>query len=183
MIKTERTAQTRKDPSFPTKMFEPHFEENNVRTVLDYGCGKGRDVEALVKWGYNAVGYDPNFRPEKPEGKFDAVMLNYVLCVLPERRQRQLVLKNAISHLHRDGLLGIAVRPARNIKAEAKKGKWKTHKDGWLTGAGTFQRGYESYEILEMLNKYAPFDIIDIWWESWSLCLLVCVGTKRVKKS
>jgi len=181
MIATQRTAKARKEPSYPAKMFEAYFEEQQVKKILDYGCGKGRDVDALVEWGYDAVGYDPNFKPEAPNGKFDAVMLNYVLCVLPSLRSRKLVLKNAISYLpvingRHNGLLGIAVRPISNIKSEAKKGDWKPHKDGYLTNAGTFQRGYELYEVFNMIAMYAPYDIVDVWHTSWSLSVLVYVG-------
>lgn len=56
--------------------------------VLDFGCGRGRDVEELVAQGYDAWGYDPHWSPERPEGTFDTVVCTYVLNVLPPEGAR-----------------------------------------------------------------------------------------------
>lgn len=34
-------------------------KEHKCRSILDYGCGKGRAVEGLNKEGFKAYGYDP----------------------------------------------------------------------------------------------------------------------------
>lgn len=53
-----------------------YLQKNNLLLgrVLDYGCGKGLDADVL-----GIEKYDPYFFPEKPKGKFDTIVCNYVL--------------------------------------------------------------------------------------------------------
>jgi diadenosine tetraphosphate (Ap4A) HIT family hydrolase len=75
-----RTAITRKEISFPTRVL---LEKNKIQgRVLDFGCGKMKDLEELGKMGVNIVGYDPHYLNEWPQGEFDTILCHYVLNVL-----------------------------------------------------------------------------------------------------
>jgi 2-polyprenyl-3-methyl-5-hydroxy-6-metoxy-1,4-benzoquinol methylase len=56
--------------------------------VLDYGCGKGKDVEAL-----GCDGYDPTYAPDFPEGPYDTILCTYVLNVVSARAERDILKK------------------------------------------------------------------------------------------
>ena len=74
------TAKERDAPSLPVRMLLERRLING--TVLDYGCGFGRDVAFLQTRGFAAQGYDPHHRPEMPTRKFDTILCFYVLNVL-----------------------------------------------------------------------------------------------------
>lgn len=60
--------------------------------VLDLGCGYGRDTDDLRALGVDITGYDPHYRPERPEGRFDTVICIYVLNVLLPRQQSEVLM-------------------------------------------------------------------------------------------
>ena len=74
------TAKERDAPSLPVRML---LGRGLVQgSVLDYGCGYGRDVEFLRSRGFDAQGYDPHYFSEAPTRKFDTILCFYVLNVL-----------------------------------------------------------------------------------------------------
>ena len=109
-----------------------------VRSVLDVGCGNGRNLHAF-QIGTSAkrlVGFDlctdraKNLcqahvcrkvrlrsgilgRDELPKGKFDIVLLNYSLMFL-DRDERRKVLSEAYDRLARGGWLVIEMYPAKD---------------------------------------------------------------------
>ena len=80
------------------------------RTVLDYGCGYGQDLKYYKEAGLKAYGYDPHeefgFPMPKRKEKYDVVVLNYVLNVIPHEAE----IKKIISHVTRlEGLEDVRV--------------------------------------------------------------------------
>ncbi|RCK77078.1 MAG: HIT family hydrolase [Anaerolineae bacterium] len=65
--------------------------------VLDFGCGLGVDVQFLKSKNLEAVGYDPYYFPERPQGKFDTILCLYVLNVLLPEEQAHVLM--AVSEL------------------------------------------------------------------------------------
>jgi hypothetical protein len=67
---------------------------NEGMRVLDYGAGRGRNAAWLRSKGVEVYAYDPYHGTDKsgwsgvsdalPEGSFDLVFTNYVLCVVPK---------------------------------------------------------------------------------------------------
>lgn len=159
----KRTAINRKGPSSPTRLYEPIFR-GQALTILDFGCGKGADVRYLQEKGYLVEGYDPNYTPGLPKHTFDAVMLNYVLCVIPNADERKNVLEKAWKRVKPGGLLCIAVRPESEIRR-------KKHADGWLTKSGSFQRGYAEAELRGMMPK--EHRLVTTHKTSWSLVMIL----------
>ena len=84
------TAKERDAPSLPVRML--HERRLIQGSVLDYGCGYGRDVAFLQAKGYDAQGYDPHYFPNLPNQKFDTILCFYVLNVLFEAEQTAVLL-------------------------------------------------------------------------------------------
>jgi SAM-dependent methyltransferase len=95
-----------------------------AKRILDYGCGKGTDADH-----FDYEKYDLYYFPEKPEGKFDAIVCNYVLCVVEEKDQ-QAIIDDVMSMLNPGGWAYFTVR------------RDKKNLNGW-TSRGTFQRYVE----------------------------------------
>ncbi len=88
---SHHTAKERDSISFPAKFL---LNKNLVAgTILDFGCGFGKDVELLKLQGHDIVGYDPHYFPTFPADKFDTVICFYVLNVLLAEEQVQVLMK------------------------------------------------------------------------------------------
>jgi len=131
-----KTAISRTKPSAPMMW----LSNNNLLRgrCLDFGCGRGFDVDY-----FNIEGYDPHYRPEFPKGSFDTITCIYVLNTLPLEAERQQVIKSVLSLLSPGGVAYLVIR--RDVK---KKG---------LTSKGTYQ---ENIELdLPVIRKTSAFII------------------------
>jgi ATP adenylyltransferase len=113
------TAKDRDCISFPTKIL---LERNLLKgAILDYGCGKAKDVEVLHSKSYQVDAYDKYYFPDYPSKKYDTILCMYVLNVLlPE--EQTLCLIEISRLLNSNGKAYFAVR--RDIKYEG----FRTHK-------------------------------------------------------
>ncbi len=113
------TAKEREFLSFPARLL---FEKSLlIGSVLDFGCGFGKDVEVLKSRGVDILGYDKHYFPEKPIERFDTILCLYVLNVLlPE--ELSLVLMEVSVLLKPGGKAYFAVR--RDLRSEG----YRTHK-------------------------------------------------------
>ncbi|MFE2939253.1 hypothetical protein ACFXKG_09370 [Streptomyces sp. NPDC059255] len=57
--------------------------------ALDYGCGRGGDVRALLHLGLDAVGWDPVHFPNGRREPAEVVPLTYVLKVIENPAERR----------------------------------------------------------------------------------------------
>ena len=88
---THLTAKERNAISFPARVL---IERNLLQgRTLDYGCGMGSDVTLLKEKGINITGYDPYYFPEKPTEKFDTIICFYVLNVLMQEEQSDVIME------------------------------------------------------------------------------------------
>ena len=114
------------------------------RSVFDYGCGHGEDVEYLRKEGVRVAGWDPSFAPQNSIQEADVVNIGFVLNVIEDPSERRDTLKKAFSLARQ--LLIVSVRvdrtPARTTEFS----------DGHMTSRGTFQKIFTQVEIREYVE-------------------------------
>jgi len=150
------TAMTRKQPSTPALIA---VNDNLIDgPIFDWGCGRGRDILFFREQGYEAEGWDPAHKidtpPESyPEGHFRWVQNAYVLNTITDSAVREDIIRKIFYFLPQGGHLYIAVRSTTEIKQHARSRKWRSFHDGWLTGSGSFQKGFSPPELIELLQK------------------------------
>jgi DNA phosphorothioation-associated putative methyltransferase len=90
-----KTAISRKTISAPLKYLISCGLINKSQTILDYGCGRGFDVQWLKENGYNVVGFDPYWNPNFNvlNTKYDVILCTYVLNVVAPKI-RKIIIKN-----------------------------------------------------------------------------------------
>ena len=163
-----KTAIARPGPSAPAKKLTPCIQRvlaesslnPSVRAVLDYGCGRGADVNYFRSLGIDAGGYDPHAPfgfAESPTGMFMVVTLIFVLNVLLTVEARLEVMRGAAARLAPEGVLIVATRSTAAIRREAARNGWRAWGDGFVPDErrGTFQHGMDAEEIVglgEMLG-------------------------------
>ena len=152
--KRGNTAISRQSMSRPmAKMLKASMFDN--KRVLDYGCGKGFDVEQLKSLGFDITGYEP-FASDKylqvPSGKFDIITNNYVLNVIENPEER----KELIEKMKK--MSKVVVITVRSDKKSIKN-TWKKFNDGYLTPKNTFQKIYDEKSLKE------EFGDVEILWK------------------
>lgn len=162
--KSGETAISRIKMSSPMNAFLKcygHTLEN--KSILDFGCGKGKDVEEALKLGYNIVGYDPNQTSFPiPKNNFDIVFCSYVLNVI-SKPMRIDVINSCWMKLKENGFAIFVSRTDKEINNLAKNKHWEPKEDGYLTGKGTFQKGFNISELSDLIKNSLSgkeFDII-----------------------
>ena len=143
MLKSEKTAISRKELPVPVRKAKNFI----AGRILDYGCGRGSVGRIL---GPRVTSYDPYYAPEKPSGRFDTVLLIYVLNVLtwPDRKK---VLNDIKKYMAPGSTLVIGVRTKSELDGLGKRG-WTRLQDGWVTQKGTFQHGFTQSEIIDLVT-------------------------------
>jgi DNA phosphorothioation-associated putative methyltransferase len=147
------TAIHRKKASKPLRFL---LNETSIMKgkVLDFGCGHGEDVAELKRRGFDIVGFDPFHMPTliKNRHKFDVVLLTYVVNVL-EVPMRNEVIKAAWNRVRKGGRLIVTSRTPGELRTLAERGLWVVYKRGYITGKGTYQRGYTCQQIDVLVRK------------------------------
>jgi DNA phosphorothioation-associated putative methyltransferase len=135
--------------------------------VLDYGCGKGGDVYHMNNYlGVSAEGYDPygpfGFSSEV-RGRFDVVLMTYVLNVIDDYGERRFALSDAWHYVKPGGNLFITTRSVKDIEKAAKaKTPWIKHADGYWSDPrrGMFQTGIDLIDIEELSRNLPDIEAI-----------------------
>jgi len=115
--------------------------------TLDFGCGKGKDVEIL-----GIDGYDPHYFPKLPVKWYNTVTMNYVINTLDTHYKRLQAIRDAWKFVDVGGILIITSRTYKDITNNAIKHGWKPHAGGYITGKGTFQIGFMNDQLREFLS-------------------------------
>ncbi len=149
----DRTAMSRRDASPWARWISSELAPAvAVTSVLDYGCGRGRDVRFLRDAGIDATGYDPapaHGATELPAGTFDLVTLIFVLNTIATPAERVAALKAAASKVAPGGKVLVVARSDASIARAATRGGWQGVGDGfWSSDARrTFQHGLSTTEL------------------------------------
>lgn len=159
-----QTAITRTQASIPARVLARDWLALGD-TVLDWGCGKGKDVEYLRSLGYVCFGYDPVYMPY-PYPFFSRITYSWVLCayvlnVIPHP-DRGFCADALFNILPVGGHAMVAVRASKELNRQIKN-TWTAKYDGWITSAGTFQKGFDVQELVDFLGFYGfrSFDKIN----------------------
>lgn len=180
-IQSHKTAMARKTASKPARLLvEGTKFTYPVLSVLDWGCGKGQDVEYYKEHFASAEGYDPYYQADLPSHQFDVVTCSYVLNVIETKEKRLETLRKMVSFLKSNGVLLLTARSSKEISRHAEKGQWKTLNDGWVTFHLTFQKGLTVNELLSYLDivlDYSGYKVLasqDNTDNTWVLVRKLC---------
>jgi DNA phosphorothioation-associated putative methyltransferase len=144
MNKSYLAAPTRYYLSATAKALLKYKILNPTDTHLDYGCGKGGDVERLSQLGYKSVGYDPYYFPLQPTGA-DVVTMGYVLNVIECLHERRQSLINAW------GLASKCLIISTNVRGAGLH-------DGNITQIGTFTKSYKYVEFKAFVESTLGYE-------------------------
>jgi DNA phosphorothioation-associated putative methyltransferase len=140
-----KTAIVRRDLSQPMQLMMRLGVVGKERSVFDYGCGQGEDVEALSSLGFDAFGWDPHHAPKGKRSIADVVNLGFVLNVIEDARERLETLKAAWEYTRK--ALCVAVMVHGKVSTVGHK----PFRDGFLTSRGTFQKYFDQQELRELV--------------------------------
>lgn len=161
-------------------------------SVLDYGCGRLRNSKYLIEKGFNVSIIDTEKQIKNQlcnienlnikncytcnninfKNKYDIILLSFVLNVIPEINDRNIILDNIYKLLKYNGIVYIEVRNSSFLKNLKNSSVFK---DGVLTGNGknkTFQKPYTLDELSQYLIKN-KFKIISSKKESNSIIVKI----------
>jgi len=165
IIDTAKTAMSRRFSSKPT-LIAVRRKLIHGR-IFDWGCGKGKDLTYLQEKGFDAEGWDPAYRPQKPPetfkvGGFHWIQCIYILNIIPEKKDRENILRKIFYFLPQEGHLYIAVRSKKEVETLAISNKWRKYKDGWITSRKTFQKGFTNEELVLTVKKIGFTSVMNV---------------------
>jgi DNA phosphorothioation-associated putative methyltransferase len=117
------------------------------KSLLDFGCGRGVDVQLLGHEGYAAEGWDPVYRPDQEKRPADVVNLGYVINVIEDIGERESTLMQAYS-LARECLV-VAAQLSYQVRVSAGE----TYADGIVTRRNTFQKYFSQDELRGFIEE------------------------------
>lgn len=135
------TAIARRALSVPARTALAEGQIAADTSVLDYGCGRGDDVDALCKLGVLAQGWDPVFSPQTKRQPSHSVLLTYVLNVIEDPQERLQTLRRAWELT--EHVLVVSAR----LDWERRRVTGQEFSDGVLTSRRTFQHLFGANEL------------------------------------
>jgi hypothetical protein len=147
-----RTASSRQGPSRPLQLWRGAGLVTG--SVLDFGSGRGADCtnhpQARVR--------------ELPKGRFDTVLVTYVLNVLA-RDDREAALRTAAAKVAPGGVLLLAVRDQGDSGYTRARAGWTRHGDGYVKrgAAGEIRRFQRFYKDGRQLQAEVRRDLGRGW--------------------
>jgi len=153
-IARHKTAIRRPSFSLPIKCLLRDGLVDSSRTLFDFGCGHGQDVELLRDMGIECDGWDPVFRSDSQRRVADVVNIGYVINVVEDPDERTHALQSAWS------LCRAMLVVAAQVKFAASGRELQEFADGVVTSRGTFQKYYTQNELQSYLESKLGVDAI-----------------------
>jgi len=149
------TAIARRTPSRPARDLLGLCGGQHWGSVLDYGCGRGTDVEFYRDNGFESEGFDPYGSYGYGQcsiQRFDLVACVYVLNVIASPIERVGVLRESA---YLGGDVFVAVRTRGDVASAALRGRWECYGDGWISSAkrNTFQVGLDVDDVAAIAEQ------------------------------
>ena len=145
-IARHKTAMVRYGFSVPMQCLAKFGFLDGVRSVFDYGCGRGDDIRGLEANGISVRGWDPHYLPGGVLESADIVNLGFVINVIEDRDEREEALKRAYS-LAKQLLVVSAMLAGEDAVAGKPFG------DGIITSRGTFQKYFTQGSLKEYIEE------------------------------
>lgn len=143
-----RTAISRTGLSAPTRQALQDGVLALSRPVLDYGAGRGQDVQRLRLMGFTATAWDPYFDHGTDRvTPADTVLLSYVLNVIEDPSERDSTLRAAWDLT--EGTLMVSAR----LVWDARRVSGEELADGVVTSRGTFQHLFTTEELRALVER------------------------------
>ena len=140
-IDRHKTAIVRHELSAPMKTLARNGFLSGEYSIFDYGCGRGDDLRELEAHGLDALGWDPNFRPDAEIICSDVVNIGFVINVIEDQDERISAVLSAWEAT--DKLLVVSAMLAN----ESYLAQFTPYKDGVITSRNTFQKYFSQAEL------------------------------------
>ncbi|MCF7519381.1 DNA phosphorothioation-associated putative methyltransferase [Pseudoalteromonas sp. L21] len=155
-IARHKTALVRHELSAPMKNLAKHGFLNGDYSIFDYGCGRGDDLRELEAHGLDAIGWDPNFRPDADKLVSDIVNIGYVINVIEDQDER-------IEAVHRAWeLANKMLVVSAMLASESYLAQFTPYKDGVITSRNTFQKYFNQAELKAYIEGILDTEAIAI---------------------
>ena len=129
---------------------------NGEYTLFDYGCGRGDDLIELAAHGIDALGWDPNFRPDADKIQSDLVNIGFVINVIEDKVERDEALLGAWDLTEKLLIVSAMLANDKYIS------QFTTYKDGVITSINTFQKYYAQAELKGYIERVVDENAITI---------------------
>jgi len=164
MNRPENTAISRPTGSRPLKDALKRGWITPSDRVLDFGCGRGGDVQWLRAQGFHCEGFDPHPGfgwDSSPSGSFDLVAVVYVVNVLDSVEDRVAALQQAWASVRPGGWIFLVARADHEIERLARAKGWPSWSDGYWSNQtrGMFQCGHSVSDLQDLLVPLGPAEV------------------------
>lgn len=146
-IDRHKTAIVRHELSAPMKTLAKNGFLSGEYSIFDYGCGRGDDLRELEAHGLDALGWDPNFKPDAEIVNSDIVNIGFVINVIEDQDERISAVLGAWETSEK--LLVISAMLAN----ESYLAQFTPYKDGVITSRNTFQKYFNQAELKVYIER------------------------------
>ena len=150
------TAIVRHDLSAPMKSLAKNGFLSGDYSVFDYGCGRGDDLRELEAHGLDALGWDPNFRPDAEKVVSDFVNMGFVINVIEDKDERIEAVLGAWE------LTTKCLVVSAMLANDSYIAQFKPYKDGVITSRNTFQKYFAQSELKGYIERILDEEPITI---------------------
>jgi hypothetical protein len=172
IISVENSAPSQNIPAKSVIIASEIIYKLGVRSIVDFGCGRLRNIPSLEKHFNKIILVDTKVQCDKIKNNslfkshyelysteefanlnntYDAIFLILVLHIVPEISVRKEILNIIPSKLSANGFLIVDV-PTGEKYYRQKCNEKNRYNDGWIMGTGNIKTFYKQYSAIELDN-------------------------------